>query len=74
MYMYPSYNPYRPRYGFGYPYGYGYGYGYPYGYGSSYNILNSQLANVNQSMYNYGYMNGVSQSSIVNNSGFWPGY
>lgn len=69
-YPYCGYGPgcgygYRRHYNHGYyPYG---TYGYPLGY--QYNLLNSQLSSVNQNLYNSGFMNGVTQSSIVNQLG-----
>lgn len=56
-------------YGYGYPYrryGYPYSYGYlPYGYPrySSTNLLNSQIASVNQSFFNAGIATGVYQTA-----------
>ena len=64
--------PQRYRY-YGYPVPYGYvPYGYPYY--SSANILNSQLASVNQSMFNAGVMTGVAQTATAYNIGLnrWP--
>jgi hypothetical protein len=73
--MYYPFNPYFRAYPYTYPYRrlYPYGYSYPY-HNYGYNILNSQISSVNQSLYNAGYMNGVTQSSIVNQIGPFGGY
>lgn len=67
--FYPPHRSHNHGYPCGYPYCYPYGPSY-----SSYNLLNSQHSSVNQALYNYGFMNGVSQSSVVNQVGspFWP--
>jgi hypothetical protein len=70
--MYRIYNPgFYPQFNHHYPaYGYGYGYGYPrysYPYGNS--IVGSQISSVNQSFFNAGVAQGISQVANSYNVG-----
>jgi hypothetical protein len=64
--MYPNYYMYNQPYPYG-RHSYLYPYPYPYSYNS---IIDSQISNINQTLYNAGYMAGVNQIAYSNNVRF----